>query len=93
MSGRERGIPITPGSEGARSRLDLTNLEETNQKQLEDINEPEVFQRNIENYIGTVKIPVGLIKVKVNGQHATGEYFVPMATTEAALVASYNRGT
>ena len=53
----------------------------------------EVFGANIENYIGTVKIPVGLIgPLRVNGLNAAGDYFVPMATSEAALVASYGRG-
>jgi hydroxymethylglutaryl-CoA reductase (NADPH) len=53
----------------------------------------EVFGANIENYIGTVKLPVGLIgPLRVNGLNAAGDYFVPMATSEAALVASYGRG-
>lgn len=52
-----------------------------------------VFSRNIENYIGTVKLPVGLAgPLRVNGIAAQGDYYVPLATTEAALVASYHRG-
>jgi hydroxymethylglutaryl-CoA reductase (NADPH) len=51
------------------------------------------FARNIENFVGTVKIPVGIAgPVRVNGTYAHGDYYVPLATTEAALVASYNRG-
>ena len=30
--------------------------------------------------------------LRVNGEHAQGEFFIPMATTEGTLVASYNRG-
>ena len=51
------------------------------------------YERNIENFIGTVKLPVGLAgPLRVNGLFAQGDYLLPLATTEAALVASYNRG-
>lgn len=53
----------------------------------------ELYQRNIENFIGTVKLPVGVAgPLRVNGLFASGDYIIPLATTEAALVASYNRG-
>jgi len=53
----------------------------------------ETWKRQIENFIGTVKIPVGLAgPLRVNGLFAKGDYFIPLATTEAALVASYARG-
>lgn len=53
----------------------------------------ELYAHNIENFIGTVKIPVGLAgPLRVNGLAAQGDYYVPLATTEAALVASYHRG-
>lgn len=52
-----------------------------------------LFAHNIENFIGTVKVPVGLAgPLRVNGIAAQGDYYVPLATTEAALVASYHRG-
>ncbi len=52
------------------------------------------YARNIENFIGTVKLPVGVVgPIRINGFFAQGDYYVPLATTEAALVASYNRGS
>ena len=51
----------------------------------------EAYQHNIENFIGTVKVPVGLAgPLRVNGLFAKGDYYLPLATTEAALVASYH---
>jgi hydroxymethylglutaryl-CoA reductase (NADPH) len=51
------------------------------------------YARNIENFIGTAKIPIGLAgPLRVNGLAAQGDFYVPLATTEAALVASYHRG-
>ncbi len=55
--------------------------------------EPNVLQGNIENFIGVAQIPIGLAgALLVNGEYAKGEFFVPLATTEGTLVASYNRG-
>jgi hydroxymethylglutaryl-CoA reductase (NADPH) len=52
-----------------------------------------VYARNIENFIGTVRVPVGIAgPLRVNGTYAQGDFYVPLATTEAALVASYSRG-
>lgn len=54
---------------------------------------PDQFSANIENFIGTVKVPVGIIgPLRISGLNANGDFHVPMATTEAALVASYARG-
>jgi hydroxymethylglutaryl-CoA reductase (NADPH) len=50
-------------------------------------------QGNVENFIGVAQVPIGLAgPVLVNGEHAKGEFYVPMATSEGTLVASYNRG-
>lgn len=55
--------------------------------------DPQVLPGNIENFIGAAQIPIGLAgPLLVNGEYARGEFFVPLATTEGTLVASYNRG-
>lgn len=55
--------------------------------------EPAVLPGNIENFIGAAQVPIGLAgPLLVNGEYAKGEFFVPLATTEGTLVASYNRG-
>lgn len=52
-----------------------------------------LYERNIENYVGTVKVPVGVLgPLWIKGAFAKGDFYVPLATTEAALVASYSRG-
>ncbi|EKO3679493.1 hydroxymethylglutaryl-CoA reductase [Vibrio metschnikovii] len=51
------------------------------------------YSKNIEYFIGTVKVPVGMAgPLRVNGLHANDDFLIPLATTEAALVASYHRG-
>jgi hydroxymethylglutaryl-CoA reductase (NADPH) len=58
------------------------------------VSQMDAYKRNIENFIGTVKVPIGLAgPLRVNGVFARGDYYVPLATTEAALVASYSRGS
>lgn len=52
------------------------------------------YAKNIENCVGTLKLPVGVAgPLRIEGLFARGEYYVPLATTEAALVASYHRGS
>ncbi len=48
---------------------------------------------NVENPIGAVQVPVGVAgPLLVDGSDARGTFYVPMATTEGAVVRSYERG-
>ena len=48
---------------------------------------------NIENMLGAAQVPLGVVgPVRIDGGAVDGERFLPMATTEGALVASVNRG-
>lgn len=50
-------------------------------------------RRNCENFIGAAQIPMGVVgPLRVRGEYLDEEVYVPLATTEAALVASTNRG-
>lgn len=55
--------------------------------------DPAVLQGNIEQFAGIAQVPIGFAgPVCVQGDWAKGDFYVPMATTEGTLVASYNRG-
>ena len=55
--------------------------------------DPAMVNGNIEHFTGVAQVPIGLAgPLKVNGEYAQGEFYVPLATTEGTLVASYNRG-
>src|SRR3954471_22797318 len=55
--------------------------------------DPAALPGNIEHFTGVAQVPIGIAgPILVNGEHAQGEFYVPLATTEGTLVASYNRG-
>lgn len=54
---------------------------------------PDTLPGNIEHFTGVAQVPIGLAgPLVIKGVDAQGEFYVPMATTEGTLVASYNRG-
>lgn len=54
---------------------------------------PASLEGNTENFIGVVQMPLGVAgPYRINGEHAQGDFYIPMATTEGTLIASYSRG-
>ena len=55
--------------------------------------DPKGLPGNIENFIGVLQMPVGIAgPIRINGEAAQGDFYIPLATTEGTLVASYSRG-
>ncbi|MBA2240487.1 MAG: hydroxymethylglutaryl-CoA reductase [Solirubrobacterales bacterium] len=55
--------------------------------------DPALVAGNVEQFMGVAQVPIGLAgPLLVDGEEANGEFYVPMATAEGTLVASYNRG-
>jgi len=55
--------------------------------------DPHLLKGNVEHFTGVAQVPIGIAgPLTVNGEHAKGDFVIPMATTEGTLVASYNRG-
>ncbi len=55
--------------------------------------DPHISQGNIEHFTGVAQVPIGFAgPITIHGEHAQGDFLIPMATTEGTLVASYNRG-
>lgn len=94
-----RGVPggARTDLEAVEKRWELLNAPDEAKARLldvETIGNLDRFQGHTENLIGTVKVPVGIAgPLRVNGLFARGDFYVPLATTEAALVASYSRGS
>ncbi|WP_353719989.1 hydroxymethylglutaryl-CoA reductase [Dyadobacter sp. 676] len=88
-------IPVSP--DGIRKRLAfLLNKTGSDFPYLsgeKHFSELSALEGNIENYIGMSLVPTGVIgPVSVLGSMAKGDFYVPMATSEGSLLASYHRG-
>jgi hydroxymethylglutaryl-CoA reductase (NADPH) len=82
-------------NEAARARREFvgswtgTDLHHVGQYSID----PSVLPGNIENFTGVAQVPIGVAgPLRIHGEHAQGDFYVPLATTEGTLVASYNRG-
>jgi hydroxymethylglutaryl-CoA reductase (NADPH) len=55
--------------------------------------DPSILPGNVENFFGVAQVPIGLAgPLLIAGEHAVGSFYIPLATTEGTLVASYSRG-
>ena len=55
--------------------------------------DPQNAKGNIEHMIGVAQIPIGVSgPCRINGEHAKGDFYIPLATTEGSLVITYQRG-
>ncbi|HEV8579676.1 MAG TPA: hydroxymethylglutaryl-CoA reductase [Thermoanaerobaculia bacterium] len=53
----------------------------------------EAMRGNVENPVGAAQVPLGVAgPLLIDGEHARGTFYLPLATTEGALVRSYERG-
>ena len=55
--------------------------------------DPHITEGNCEHFTGIAQVPIGIAgPITIDGEHAKGDFLIPMATAEGTLVASYNRG-
>lgn len=92
-------IPRDPADDYSEAAIKARQrfVEEFTGHKLQHINhysfDPHILKGNIENFTGVAQVPIGFAgPLLIHGEHAQGEFIVPMATTEGTLVASYNRG-
>ena len=90
---RDRTDDYAPAAIQARQEFVREHTESPAEHVAEYSLDPTTLPGNVENFFGVAQVPMGLAgPLLVNGEHAQGEFFVPLATTEGTLVASYNRG-
>jgi hydroxymethylglutaryl-CoA reductase (NADPH) len=99
MEATRKRIPRNPEDDYTRDAAEerQTFIREQTGAELEHVSsysfDPSVLQGNVENFAGVAQVPIGFAgPLLVDGEHAQGEFYVPLATAEGTLVASYNRG-
>lgn len=99
QEGRLKSVPHQEPHSKIGQLLRLQFIEEQTENELNYISGKTEFKNlselkgNIENFIGMSQVPTGIIgPMVINGEHAKGGFYVPMATSEGTLVASYGRG-
>jgi hydroxymethylglutaryl-CoA reductase (NADPH) len=70
----------------------ITNNQFTNIN-ISSIDYSQIYNKNAENVIGIITIPMGIVgPIKIKSKYINNDIFVPLATTEGALIAGVNRG-
>jgi len=90
---REKLMDYSQG--GIKTRLKwLSRLRKVNFRHLTRFSiSPETTRGNIENLIGCIQVPLGLAgPLKIDGEYAKGTFYVPLATSEGALVHACSAG-
>lgn len=90
---RDESDDYDPGIIGRRQAL----VEEVSGVKLQHVTkysfDPHRAKGNCENFTGVAQVPIGFAgPIQIHGEHAEGEFLIPLATSEGTLVASYNRG-
>jgi hydroxymethylglutaryl-CoA reductase (NADPH) len=90
---RDRENDYTPEAAEARRAF----LREQTGAGLEHVSQysfdPSILPGNVEHFTGVAQVPIGIAgPLLVDGEYAQDEFYVPLATSEGTLVASYNRG-
>ena len=90
---RDKNNDHTPEMASRRAAF----IQETTGSKLDTVSNytinPAVTNGNIENFIGAAQVPIGVAgPLRMAGEYAQGDFYIPMATTEGTLVASYSRG-
>jgi hydroxymethylglutaryl-CoA reductase (NADPH) len=88
--------PTLPASEAAEirrealARMTGAGMEHISKYSFDDTT---VSRCNCENLIGVAQVPMGIVgPLTLHGERVDGDVYVPLATTEGALLASINRG-
>ena len=90
---RDRADDYSPEAIAARQKF----VEDYTGARLKHVNhysfDPHITNGNAEHFSGVAQIPLGFAgPIHIKGEHAQGEFIIPLATTEGTLIASYNRG-
>jgi hydroxymethylglutaryl-CoA reductase (NADPH) len=88
-----KDLPAEEAAEIRRMALERMTRTELSNIAHHSLDVNRAAQRNCENFIGVAQIPMGVVgPLRIRGNYVDGDVYVPLATTEAALVASTNRG-